>query len=428
MLDGLQAAERRAMQNGAQGVKIHIRSSEMATAAFETGALKRCDGKQELTCTVNVIKDGRRAQVQTNRIDDIDDLVDRAVALAPAGATAHATSYPAASEAVPLLQHDAAVSDWAIEDMVEVGRRVVEPLAANGDEMNVQAEITRRECEEALVTSGGLAETWRHSRWSMGTLAQRTRGTDIGFSAAQRVGSRFDERFQPDTLVREVQLDLDRSQQIVPAKSGRLRAYLAPEIVGQLFAIVQMGLNGRNVAIGDSPLIDRLGERIMDPAITFHDDPHRDWDPSARSRDWDGIATRPCTLIGDGVLERFCYDLDTAAMAGVEPTGHGGCAPTVSCLKPGTASEAELLTAVGDGIYIKMLMGFGQGNVINGDFSCNLGGGYRVQNGEVIGRIKDVMVSGNVYELLRDGVLVGSELDYAGQFLAMVVDGITVSC
>ena len=43
-----------------------------------------------------------------------------------------------------------------------------------------------------------------------------------------------------------------------------------------------------------------------------------------------------------------------------------------------------------DGLIVDQMLGGGSG--ISGDFSINIDLGYRVQNGQVIGRVKDTMV------------------------------------
>ena len=53
-----------------------------------------------------------------------------------------------------------------------------------------------------------------------------------------------------------------------------------------------------------------------------------------------------------------------------------------------------------DGLVIEGLLGAGQGNELGGDFRANVALGYRVKNGEIIGRVKDTMISGNVYTVL----------------------------
>lgn len=72
-------------------------------------------------------------------------------------------------------------------------------------------------------------------------------------------------------------------------------------------------------------------------------------------------------------------------------------------------------------------MGFGQSNIINGDFSSNVALGYRIRNGEIVGRVKNTMVAGNVYELLKDNVQLSSDKDPVRRMPYAVLEGIQVS-
>jgi PmbA protein len=61
-----------------------------------------------------------------------------------------------------------------------------------------------------------------------------------------------------------------------------------------------------------------------------------------------------------------------------------------------------------------MLMGADQGNILNGDFSGNVLLGYRIENGQVTGRVKDTMIHANVYDLLKEIVAVGNDARWIG--------------
>jgi PmbA protein len=70
-----------------------------------------------------------------------------------------------------------------------------------------------------------------------------------------------------------------------------------------------------------------------------------------------------------------------------------------------------------EGLVIEHLMGAEQGNILGGDFSGNVLLGYKVESGKIIGRVKDTMVSGNVYQLLKEIAAIGSEAKWVGGFL-----------
>ena len=171
----------------------------------------------------------------------------------------------------------------------------------------------------------------------------------------------------------------------------------------------------------------RLGERILSEAFTVVDRPHVDYSPGAAEMDGDGVPTREIAIIEEGVLKSFLYDLDTAGLAGVAPTGNGGCRAHYADLAGGERESKEMIAGMEDGVYIKDLLGFGQSNVMNGDFASNVSLGFAVKNGEIVGRVKNTMIAGNVYELLKEGVELSRDRDPVERIPYAMVEGLAVS-
>jgi PmbA protein len=127
-------------------------------------------------------------------------------------------------------------------------------------------------------------------------------------------------------------------------------------------------------------------------------------------------------LIERGTLRAFVYDLETAARAGTASTGHGrrstfgkpGISFSNLLIRKGTAGEEALLEEMGHGLIVDELIGVGQGNVIGGSFSHPVALAYRVDGGEITGRVKDAAVAGNAYELLKRIRMVGSAAKWIG--------------
>jgi PmbA protein len=80
-------------------------------------------------------------------------------------------------------------------------------------------------------------------------------------------------------------------------------------------------------------------------------------------------------------------------------------------------------------------LGLGQGNPINGEFSANVFLGYKIEDGEIVGRVKDVMLAGNVYDALRNVEAISRDRDWVsgpfawfpGLFPYIQVGGLSVT-
>ena len=130
-----------------------------------------------------------------------------------------------------------------------------------------------------------------------------------------------------------------------------------------------------------------MDEGIFDEKLTIVDDPLNDRLPGARGFDDEGIPCRPLTLVDEGVLKTFYYDLFYAKKLNALPTGHGyksamwggetvsfKPAPSLSHvhIKPGTHSFRGLVRSMDKGVVIAGVMGAHSGNILNGDYSVGL--------------------------------------------------------
>jgi PmbA protein len=181
-----------------------------------------------------------------------------------------------------------------------------------------------------------------------------------------------------------------------------------------------LGLDGKNVYTGTSPMADRVGEKLFDDKITIVDDPTLDGRFGSAPFDDEGVAHRRNVLIGGGELKGFVYDLKTAAQSGVESTGNGSRSlfslpspsPTNFVFDAGETPLAEMIAGIDEGLLADDALGLGQGNVLSGAFSNSLGLAYKIEKGEIVGRVKDVSIAGNVYDLLQDVAAVSRESEW----------------
>ncbi|HUW82578.1 MAG TPA: metallopeptidase TldD-related protein [Phycisphaerae bacterium] len=421
--DGVSAARRL----GAAAAKISLHHEERTTCGFESGRLKDTGGRESLSFGIEVLVGRRKANTRGNRLDQLDTMIEHAVSLAKVGSAAHFDAYPPAGDVTAVKTHSARTLSLTREQLIESCQRIVDAIKAFDSELWIQAGAERVESESLLVTSGGVCHIGARTRWRLGAFVQRTEGTDMVLTGYGRSWCDLNEFFDPNAIAERIVRDLRWGQTITDASAGVCKAYLPPETLAMFCHVLQLGVNGRSVAKGESPLAGRLGQRVLDASATLIDEPHQDYASGAVEIDGDGVPTRRFTVFDKGVLRGFCYDLDSAALAGAEPTGHRGCRPYNLTIAHGERPSEQLLAGIDDGIYIRHLIGFGQGNVINGDFSCNVGLGYRICDGRIVGRVKNTMVTGNVYELFGDGVQLSSDLDHEGRFPHAVVDGMSVS-
>jgi PmbA protein len=220
------------------------------------------------------------------------------------------------------------------------------------------------------------------------------------------------------------------AEQTAPVRSGTMPVIFTPSGLILLVWTLMLGIDGKNVYLGASPLRDRLGQQVASPKLNLRDDPFIDF--AARSSDFDdeGTPRQVTPILKQGVLQNFIFDRDIAARMGTRPTGHGSTrALTNLVIDPGDVPYAEMIRNVDEGLLVNDFLGMGQGNPINGEFSVNVFLGYKIENGKITGRIKDVMLAGNAYEALQNITAISKEQEWSSYrlFPYIQVGGLSVT-
>ena len=404
----------------ADAADVFAVTSRTTPVSFEANRLKSLQNKESHGVGLRIIKDGKVGFSATNRIDDVQGLVQRAVEVAPFGADA-TFDLPTADRYPEVLVFDQAVEDATVEQMVELGQHMVDGVTAHSSEVLCDAGVSQTVVSVRLLNSQGIDVGYKKSVFSLGVGGTRVRGTDMLFVGDGESSSRPLSNWRK--LVEKVNTQLDLAEEIVEAPTGNLPVIFTPAAVaGILLHPLLVAFNGRTVVQGASPLIGRLGEKICDQRFTIYDDGTAIYRPGSRPWDDEGLPTRRIPLIEKGVAKSFLYDLKTATQMNAETTGSASRgtgslpAPSTSVLfiQEGDTSYDDMVSDIKQGLVVESLLGAGQTNVLAGDFSGNVLLGYKIENGRIVGRVKNIMLSGNVYSVLSSLEAIGSESEWRG--------------
>ncbi len=194
-----------------------------------------------------------------------------------------------------------------------------------------------------------------------------------------------------------------------PPPAGEMAVITRPDLTG-VFAHESFGhlTEADHVYTGASPLHGRLGEEIASENVTIVD---AGWDERGGVRllaDDEGVATRRTVLVERGVLRGYLHSRESAAEMGMEPTGNGRAQdyahdPIVrmrnTFFEAGDWSEDEIVEDTRHGLILDMPAG---GQVqLDGTFTFNAMLGYLIENGERVKPVRDVVLAGNILEMLR---------------------------
>jgi TldD protein len=201
----------------------------------------------------------------------------------------------------------------------------------------------------------------------------------------------------------------------VDAPTGRM-----PIVVGSGFGGVLLheavghGLEADAIQKRASIYAGRLGDKLADDGVTAYDDGRRPNEWGSDGIDDEGTPTQRTTILEDGELTSYLYDLLRARKDGVESTGNGRRESfrhlpvprmTNTFFAPGEASEEELIAGVERGLYA-VSFGGGQVEPATGDFVFGVSEGYLIEDGKVTSPVRGATLIGNGVEALAaiDGI------------------------
>lgn len=175
---------------------------------------------------------------------------------------------------------------------------------------------------------------------------------------------------------------------------------------------------------GTSPWKDRLGERVASPLVNFSLAAEHPELPAAGNLSSDGYVAENMPLIEAGMLRNFSLSRYGAAKTGLERSANTG---NIYVFGSGETPLEALIAGVENGILLGRFSG-GEPSPA-GDLSGVAKNSFLIENGKVTKPLSEVMIAGNLGDMLRDTVAVSQERENSGYWLLpwVRVKGVTIS-
>ncbi len=421
----------------AQQAEVYQAVSESTIVNFESSRLKQVENRQSSSVALRLVRNGRIGFASAGGAIEPEELVRMAVDASAFGAPTGLV-FPGAQPLPSPAIYDERVANVETSVLVGIGSDVIERVTARDQEVKCEGMVSATAGTIRILNSAGLDTSFRKTNLAMFMEGIRVNGTDMLFIGDSTSSTHlFDAA---DGVVNTMLHQLERASRSAVIETGTYPVLFTPLGAGAALLLpLAVAFNGKNVFDKTSRLAGRQGERLFDPHVSLRDDATVSTRPTSAPSDAEGSASRPIPLIEQGVVAGFMYDLQTAADAGVETTGSGHRADARSqvrasmssfILEPGTTSFQEMLSRIDDGLVVEELIGAGQGNLLAGDFGGNVLLGYKVEKGEIVGRVKDTMIAGNVMEVLSHSVVLGNDDRWVGGVLrtpSVLCEGVSVS-
>ena len=411
---------------GATHAEVYQVRSQSLPVFFEGNRLKQLESSQSAGTALRLWKNDCPGLAVAYGLVDAETLVHKAIALAQLNlpekieiATARHDIYSPMGKSLP------------VEDFITMGKNAIAQLRDAYPEIICSAEFESEEETTTLVNSQGLYCQYTDISQSYYLGVELVRGEDfLGIYD----GECSREKLNIQQTIQQILQRLEWAKTNVTPLTGKVPVLFTADAATMLWGTVSSALNAKRVLESSSPWSEKQGELVLSEKITLSQQPDRE--PYNCPFDDEGSPTQTLTLINQGRLAQFYSDRVTARELGIQTSGNGfrpglGSYPTPSLvnliIEPGGDSLPELIGKLDRGIIVDQILG-GDAD-ISGDFSINVDLGYRVENGEVIGRVKDTMIAGNIYTVLKQVMALGSDRTWNGSCYtpSLIVEGLSVT-
>ncbi|MBN2016864.1 MAG: TldD/PmbA family protein [Candidatus Cloacimonetes bacterium] len=264
------------------------------------------------------------------------------------------------------------------------------------------------EIHEDLITTGiGGGITSKE-----GNLVQNLRigaGGSDGFYTLRDLESKFEDRTK-------IVVDLLKAE---PVKAGSYNCILNQGLAG-VFAHEAFGHFSEADIVESLPAMRekmQIGNKLGSDVLSITDNATLPNQLGFYKYDDEGVAVRKVNLLTNGVLTGRLHSRRTAAEFGEPISGHCVAedyryAPIIRMgnifIEPKENTFEQLMAKLGDGLYILDPKG---GQTSGENFTFGAQYGYFVKNGKKDKMIRDINMSGNLYQTLKDITSIGNDLE-----------------
>lgn len=413
-----------AIKSGADEAEVYQSKSLSRPVFFEANRLKQLESAQSEGTALRLWRNGCPGLAVAYGSVAPQTLVERALALSQLNepepielATNSQPNYPNLGQEV------------AVDRLIEWGNQAIALIHDAYPEVLISAEWDSDIETTRLVNSMGLDCHYTDTTLSAYLAVEWIRGDDFLSVSDGQTQRNF---LQPEKIVEQILQRLDWAKKNTAPPTGHVPILFTSKAADMLWSTLQAALNGKRVLEKASPWADKLGQTVTSSALTISQEPETG--PFSCPFDDEGTPTMPLVFLQNGVLQNFVSDRTCGRLLGTGTTGNGfrpglGSYPTPSLfnllIQPGKHSLPQLIAQLDDGIIIDQMLG--DGGSISGDFSINVDLGYRVKNGQAVGRVKDTMVAGNAYTALKQLVALGNDAEWNGSCYtpSLIVEGLS---
>jgi PmbA protein len=433
MLSLAENAVKLAMQNGASEAEAYVYEGQATNIGIQLGQISKTNRIIDRGIGIRFVTNKAVGFAYTNVIDD-----QNAVKNAIAGALSAAKASKPDSEWKGLPQSkpfpspnhtfDDKVTALSSDELVNVAATMLDAASQVDKRVApIEGGIGNAYISNAIANSNGIAGFDKGTvvECSIATLAKE--GNTVTPVCFEFNASRSYD-VNPEWVGKEAARMALSALKTRSIETKSTTLILTQFALQDLFAYTLINaVRADNVQRNQSPFEGKLGEKVASDKLTIYDDGLFPGGLRTWAFDGEGVPHQKTVVIEKGILRNFLYDNYSARKDGRESTGNASRAGYLSTpsidttnfhIMPGNKSSDEMLSEVDDGLIIYYLQGAHSSNPVSGEFSVVATPAWKIKNGEIVHCSRGVMLAGNIFEVLKNVSLVGSNERQMGQLIS----------
>lgn len=315
-----------------------------------------------------------------------------------------------------LLAFEAPDLDLFHPTEMDADRAIELAARAENASLNVDKRITNTEGGsfnshygiKVFGNSHGMLQSYCSTRHSLSSCVIAEVNGEMERDYAYTIGRAIEDLESPEWVGAEcARRTLSR---LSPRKLSTMKApvIFAAEVATGLFGHLVGAIAGGSVYRKSTFLLDYLGKQVLPEWLTIEEHPHLLKGLASTPFDSEGVRTERRDIIKDGILQQWLLTNYSARKLGLKSTGHAGGIHNWRIEGRGLDFDG-MLKEMGTGLVVTELMGQGVSG-ITGDYSRGASG-FWVENGEIQYPVSEITIAGNLKDMWREMVTVGSDIE-----------------
>jgi PmbA protein len=387
---------------------VFSRKQAVKSISFENNQFKSIEASEEEGYGIRLLNSESREGFSYGNLER-ELIFEKAETLAEFGEKGE-YDFPSKCHVGSLKLHYPEVLGFSEKDLIEKGKDFIERVRKKFPGLYVNVDFSFGEKEVSLLNTNGFRGSYEKTYFAFSIS---------GMQAKDEIFEVYQYQVHPagkiqyDEIIGRLEQELDWMQKKSSLGSGSYPVLFTPKALQSFMNILLNGFSGKLIEKGVSPIIERMGKKVGVSEFSVIDSGLEEGLSDTSPFDHEGTPSTTRPLIENGVIRDGIYDLKTAWKQGTVPTGNGlrsyASLPSPSfrnvLIQPGDRNLEEIISGVSKGLLVDQFLGAGMSNVMAGEFSANVDLGFLIENGEVGGRVKNTMISGNVFDMI--GKIIG---------------------